>query len=299
MDYGNFVSGSSTAPYIQLLPLTNITAARKDFVNVRMGGVDTISSQTLLPADQGKVSPLEPGEARQHLEEKVISRWPEILGGCLGALVLIVGIIVWRCCCRRPAKKRQPLGKKPLSLTGNMKDGKDLHSGFPAPADSRLSQLPRTYMHLNDRAGSNTSIPQSLSTPTVAQAYDPQQNAEFLQQTYGHPGTRQPRTEPPENAIYKPSYQHSQPDHYDDQTQYSHHQQGSNHSYEQAAYEQSYDQQYPHPQSAPYSDPSYGWNQSAEAIQHPPSAAAPMNYAGRGTQAATGQNRAGFGAVGY
>jgi len=275
-----------------------------------MAGKDTIASQTLLPADQGKESPLQPGEARRHLAEKVISRWPYILVGCLVAVFLIIGLVVWRCCCRRGAKKGKPFSKKPLSFN-NAKDGKDLQSGLAAPTVARLSQLPKTYMHLDDRAGSNTTIPKSISTPTVAQAYDPQQNAEFLQQTYGHPGSQQP----PANAIYEPSYEHSQPDHYDDQAQYNNHRQGSGHSFEQAGYQQSYnhgqpeqyaapyepqyDQQYSHPQAAPYSEPSYGWNQGAAAIQHPPSAAAPANYAGRGTRAATGENRAGFGAVGY
>lgn len=302
------MDGSSTKPFIQMLPLTNKAAARKDFVSVRLGGVDTIASQTLLPADQGKESPLQPGEARQHLEEKVISRWPYILAGCLVAVFLIIGLIVWKCCCQRRAKKQQPLGKKPLSLADNLKNGKDLKSRLSGPTVPRLSQLPKTYMHLDDRTGSKASVAQSSTSPTVAQAYDPQQNVEFLQQTYGHPGPRQP----PANAIYEPSYEHSQPDHYDD---HNHHQQGSGHSFEQAPYQQrydhtqagqysspyetQYDQQYSHPQAAQYSEPSYGWNQGAAAIQHPPSAADTTNYAGRGTRATPGQNRAGFGAAGY
>jgi hypothetical protein len=39
-------------------------------------------------------------------QEMVLSRWPYILAGCAVLVVLLLGLIVWRCCCRsRRAKK--------------------------------------------------------------------------------------------------------------------------------------------------------------------------------------------------
>jgi len=51
-------------------------------------------------------------EKKEALEEKVLSRWPEILVGALALFLIIIGVCVWRCCCggRKPglaAFKRQ------------------------------------------------------------------------------------------------------------------------------------------------------------------------------------------------
>jgi hypothetical protein len=69
-DYGDWVEESSNDrndPYIQLLSVTDRDAARKDFIQVRMNGVDTTnsSSQVLLPADQGLKSPISKGEKKK------------------------------------------------------------------------------------------------------------------------------------------------------------------------------------------------------------------------------------------
>ena len=60
INFGDFVDGSpnNTAdPYIQLLPTTNMQQAHQDFVNIRLGGVDTTSSQPpLLPTIQTMLS---------------------------------------------------------------------------------------------------------------------------------------------------------------------------------------------------------------------------------------------------
>ncbi|KAI0051787.1 acid protease [Auriscalpium vulgare] len=51
INYGDFADGTTSKldPYIQLLPTTNISSAHIDFVNVRLNGIDTTGSQTLLP----------------------------------------------------------------------------------------------------------------------------------------------------------------------------------------------------------------------------------------------------------
>lgn len=70
LDYGNWVKDSSidrNDPFIQLLSVTDPAAAYKDFVKIRLAGVDTTQdpSHALLPADQMQHSPLSPGEKKK------------------------------------------------------------------------------------------------------------------------------------------------------------------------------------------------------------------------------------------
>ncbi|KAJ7914476.1 aspartic peptidase A1 [Mycena leptocephala] len=106
MDFGDWVDGSSNDrgdPFIQLLPLTDATAAHADFVKVRLAGVDTTSDPqfALLPSSQQQHSPVSEEEKKKKYEEMILSRWPYILVGCLVGVGLIIALIVWRCCCRR------------------------------------------------------------------------------------------------------------------------------------------------------------------------------------------------------
>lgn len=46
-------------------------------------------------------------------EEEVLSRWPEIFVGCLIFVLLVIGVVVWRCIVRRRrrvAKKAAAMG---------------------------------------------------------------------------------------------------------------------------------------------------------------------------------------------
>ncbi|EJD00446.1 uncharacterized protein FOMMEDRAFT_63163, partial [Fomitiporia mediterranea MF3/22] len=48
INFGDFIDGSNSSvadPYIQLLSMTDPTAAHADFVSVRLGGVDKSGSQ--------------------------------------------------------------------------------------------------------------------------------------------------------------------------------------------------------------------------------------------------------------
>lgn len=118
LDFGNFIESTTNekdSPYVQLLPLTNVAAARADFISVRLNGQDTTAdpSKSLLPAGQGQSSPESAKEKKQHYEEKVISRWPYILLGCLVFVALCIGLIIWKCCCRRKSKKSKTTGLLP------------------------------------------------------------------------------------------------------------------------------------------------------------------------------------------
>ncbi len=54
-------------PFVQLLPVTDVAAARQDFVKVRLNGADTTndSSHALLPADQMRHSPISEAEKKK------------------------------------------------------------------------------------------------------------------------------------------------------------------------------------------------------------------------------------------
>ncbi|KAJ6508388.1 aspartic peptidase A1 [Mycena sanguinolenta] len=115
MDFGDWVDNASNDrgdPFIQLLPLTDPVAAHADFVNVRLNGVDTTGSSqyALLPASQQQHSPVSAEEKKKKYEEMILSRWPYILVGCLVGVILIIGLIVWRCCCRRKGKQSRNKG---------------------------------------------------------------------------------------------------------------------------------------------------------------------------------------------
>lgn len=110
MNYGDWVDGSSDTadPFIQLLPTTNVQDAHNDFVTVRMGGVDSTSNPEweLLPVSEEQHSPLSANEKKEQYEEMILSRWPEIFVGCLAFVLIVTGIIIWRCCCRKGRKNR-------------------------------------------------------------------------------------------------------------------------------------------------------------------------------------------------
>jgi len=112
LDYGNWVDVSSndrSSPYVQLLPVTNVTAAVADFITVRLGGVDTTGDPqyALLPTSQMQHSPVSAAEKKQKYQEMILSRWPYIVAGCLVFLLLLIGFIIWKCCCRRRVKKKR------------------------------------------------------------------------------------------------------------------------------------------------------------------------------------------------
>lgn len=112
IDFGKLRSQApkgSANPFIQMIPLTDVNQAHKEFVDVRLNGNDNTNdaSQQLLPADQGKASPQSDAEKKAILLEKVLSRWPYILMGSLLLFTLSVGFCVWKCCCKRCREKRK------------------------------------------------------------------------------------------------------------------------------------------------------------------------------------------------
>lgn len=116
INFGDLVQGgsSSSNPYIQLLSLTDETAAVNDFIKVRLNGQNIINSSqyALLPASQEQHSPETAAEKKAQYEEEVLSRWPYILAGCLLIVALLVAYFVWRCCCRRKRLAKKQAAKQ-------------------------------------------------------------------------------------------------------------------------------------------------------------------------------------------
>ena len=103
-DYANFVEDSSNDrgdPYVQLLPLTDPTAALSDFFKIRLNGTTSSASNVLLPASQESHSPVSAAEKKQHIEGAIARNWPYIFVGCLVFVLSIVGCSVYACCCRK------------------------------------------------------------------------------------------------------------------------------------------------------------------------------------------------------
>jgi len=132
-NFGEWANGNSKSdPYIQLASITDVVAAKKDFINIRLGGKDTTTSDrwTLLPADQQQHSPVPPGEKKKLEQEKILSRWPYILSGCMLLVILSIGLCIWKCCCRR--KPKSPTSAASLALRTKSLREPNPFSGGPA-----------------------------------------------------------------------------------------------------------------------------------------------------------------------
>jgi hypothetical protein len=110
LDFGNWIKDKPTDtghPYIQIASVTNAANARDDFIKTRLSGVDTTGDAKwqLLPKEQMQHSPVSEEEKKKKYQELVLSRWPYILTGCLVFVLIVVGLCIWRCCCRKSAKK--------------------------------------------------------------------------------------------------------------------------------------------------------------------------------------------------
>lgn len=137
INYGNFVDGTTTKapPYVQLLSVTDPTAAHQDFINSRLGGatptdVQMFATDTPTPED---VPHRDEGKTRAIIIGSV-------LGGCAFLLSVVVAVyIVWR----RRRLRRSVQGS--TSSTADMRPLYD-HTAYsplqrvPSPDETYLSQ---------------------------------------------------------------------------------------------------------------------------------------------------------------
>jgi hypothetical protein len=104
LDYGDWTGSKSRGvPYIQLLSITNSQQAQQDFIQVRLNGQNTLNDPqwALLPSSQMQHSPVSEAEKKRMYEEMILSRWPDIFVGCFILTLILIGVCIWKCCCRR------------------------------------------------------------------------------------------------------------------------------------------------------------------------------------------------------
>ncbi|THH23116.1 hypothetical protein EUX98_g8061 [Antrodiella citrinella] len=174
LDYGNWIKDSSVDqddPFVQLLSVTNAAAAHQDFVKTRLGGVDTTGSaaNALLPTSQMQHSPISSEEKKQKYEEMVLSRWPYILVGCLVFVLLVIGLVVWRCCVWR--KRRAAHTAKTAAVMGISTKGLGDKGEPPAyPLEMQNSPSPlldakgASSYNMNDPYEYGGSVPDSSAS---------------------------------------------------------------------------------------------------------------------------------------
>jgi hypothetical protein len=106
VNYGDFVLGTSNKadPFVQLLSTSNDTSIlHQEFVQVRLNGVDTTSSQVLLTPDtSGDLSP-SPSSNSDNTKKILIYAG---IGAAGLAVLLLLGVLISCMCRRRPKNSR-------------------------------------------------------------------------------------------------------------------------------------------------------------------------------------------------
>ena len=112
VNYGNFVDGGLNRgnPYIQLLSVTDPTAAHADFVNVRLNGTEKPAPTQIDDALRTKLRPTvdlsQPNNSHANgsfMKEKI----PIIIVSSIGGALILIGLIVAYCLRDRFAKRRR------------------------------------------------------------------------------------------------------------------------------------------------------------------------------------------------
>jgi len=131
VNYGDFQIGTSTkaAPFVQLLSTSNSSSElHTDFVQVRLNGVDTTSTQVLLAPDtSGALSPTSSPSSSSDNTKKILIYAGIGAGGL--AVLLILGFCISSCCRRRSKGTKAGL---PSPWEGRA--GRYQPLGDPAPA---------------------------------------------------------------------------------------------------------------------------------------------------------------------
>ena len=148
VNFGDFVDGKTDKvanPYVQLLSTTDdVSEAHRDFVNVRLKGVDTTNNQSLLD----NFTPSGPPDVRTSNNNGHFSSWLDrhktiliAVGASLGgALLLLIAALCL--CIRRRRNVRVKDGKKTPFLRGVPVGGKGGYRQVDQPAPPAEGHLP-------------------------------------------------------------------------------------------------------------------------------------------------------------
>lgn len=195
INFGDFVDGSNSSvadPYIQLLSTTDLNAAHSDFVNTRLSGKDTTSSQAaLLPASEGQHSPDDTDSSSGNSIKDTVNKakngvesffkksiWIVVGAAVAGALILAaIAYCLFRSCRRRRSTLRTESAFVPTM--GSYQPLRD--SNVPAGASAAVpSGAPPQYGHIGSYSGQHQSGGYGYSNnygyPSQAQYSEPNYN---------------------------------------------------------------------------------------------------------------------------
>ena len=165
INYGNFVDGTTTRapPYVQLLSVTDPSAAHQDFINNRLGGVAPTDVQ-MFATDTP-----DPDDVPYHDEGKtraiIIG---SVLGGCAFLLSIVVALyIFWR----RRRQRHAVLGS--TSSTTDMRRAYDHTAYGPlqrAPSPDEIN-VPQEH-HIEDGRTSASDPSAEATRPLIAHLHE-------------------------------------------------------------------------------------------------------------------------------
>lgn len=200
LSFGNWVDTAPKGtpdPYVQMISVTKADEMHADFVKVRLEGTAGANADwSLLPEDQMQHSPISDEEKKKKYQEMILSRWPYIFVGCLVFVLLVVGFIVWRCCCRRQAKEARAAKKaaKEAKTKGGLEGGalpykRSSYAPLQDSASSYSLSAYNTNNNTNNTPQYDTQQYQNTPSPYSSQpntAYSGGQQSPYYQETQQH-----------------------------------------------------------------------------------------------------------------
>lgn len=130
VNYGDYVDGAKTkaSPYVQLLSTTNPASAHLDFINVRLGGIDTTGSQVFATNLTNTPNDLDVHKSSDH------AKTATIIGAVTGTAFLVVTcVIVFFMYQRRQRRRLAPAADFSTANMGTFSDTSYRPLLLPAP----------------------------------------------------------------------------------------------------------------------------------------------------------------------
>ncbi|KAJ7601197.1 aspartic peptidase domain-containing protein [Mycena floridula] len=204
LNYGSWVKGGEDVdPYIQLLPLTDVQTAHADFVTSRLSGTDTTGAAkwNLLPADQMQHSPVSAEEKKKKYQEMILSRWPYIFVGCLAFVLIIAGLIIWKCCCRKRIQRRREAKAMKAPSQGFMPVAAQSSPYLPSTKDEYPQDSQQNFNNHESHQFNSHDL-QQYNSHDQQYNYDSQYNNQQHPQQYNHDSQYNQSQYPPYKGEY-------------------------------------------------------------------------------------------------
>lgn len=120
INFGDYVDGAASKvgdPYIQLLPLTDPAEAHRDFVQVRMGGIDRSADLKLRPA-LTDTSDDDDDSTTSSSDDNIKKYLPYIIAGSVAGGLILLALVLYACLGGSKKKYRPLHDPAPAGLPG-------------------------------------------------------------------------------------------------------------------------------------------------------------------------------------